>query len=159
MKKILILLIIILTVSSCNSKEQQILEKEYYQMLDLANNCDRTDEVPFSVEFTLNELIDNYLVYRLYIDNPKENINNIEAIIIHNYKTDDVFPNTGIYETKLHLVPDEINEKENKVKGIILIGYINYEEDLDNFDANFKAFIKYNNTSSCFVKEYSQNRQ
>lgn len=155
MKKILILLFIILIISGCTSKKQRVLETEYYKMVELAHNCSQNSLLPFDVNLTLNELVDGYLVYRLYIDNPKESINNIEAIAIHDYKTNDVFPNSGIYEDKLNLIPNVINEKENKVKGIILIGYISYEGDLKEFKSTFKSFIKYNNASGCFIKEYN----
>ena len=146
MKKIIILIIFIL-ITGCTSKEQKALEREYFDMIEQASNCSKSEEMPFNIELIFNELVDNYYVYRLYIDEPKEEITDIEAIVIHNQKTKDIFPTTGIYESKLSLKPNYIND--NYVKGIILIGYLNSDK------ATFKAFIKYNNQTACYVKTFN----
>lgn len=151
MKKVILLTIIFL-LAGCSNKEQKLLEDKYYKMVNLAKDCIKSDDVPFNIELTLNELTNDYLVYRLYLDEPKEEIHNIEAIVIHDYKTNDIFPTTGIYESKLNLIPNEINEEANKVKGIILIGYI--ESNIKDFKGTFKSYIKYNNQHVCYVKTF-----
>ena len=54
-----------------------------------------------------------------------------------------MYPSTGIFESKLSLIPGVINKTSNYVEGIILAGYIPYEGDINNLNANFKVLFKY----------------
>ena len=89
------------------------------------------------------KIIDNEITYRVIIDNPKEDIKNIEAIIIHDKYTEDIFPSTGIFDDKLNLIPETIDKDKNYVKGIILTGYIPFKGDINDLNATFKVLVKY----------------
>ena len=82
-------------------------------------------------------------MYRVIIDNPKVSLRNIEAIVIHDKYTEDIYPSSGIFEEKLNLIPGVINKSSNYVEGIILAGYIPFEGEEKDLNATFKLLFKY----------------
>ena len=102
-----------------------------------------SSNIPFDIEVYTEKIIDNEITYRVIIDNPKEDIKNIEAIIIHDKYTEDIFPSTGIFDDKLNLIPETIDKDKNYVKGIILTGYIPFKADINDLNATFKVLVKY----------------
>ena len=119
MKKIifaLILLIVMLTGCNKESNEYKTY-KNYIKELNESNIM--SSNIPFDIEVYTEKIIDNEITYRVIIDNPKEDIKNIEAIIIHDKYTEDIFPSTGIFDDKLNLIPETIDKDKNYVKGII----------------------------------------
>ena len=58
-------------------------------------------------------------------------------IAVHNKKTDDIFPSIGIFDEKENLL------KDKPPKGLILVGYIDYNKDIEDFSCKIKLFIKY----------------
>ena len=91
----------------------------------------------------VDKIIETEVMYRVIIDNPKVSLRNIEALVIHDKHTEDIFPSSGIFETKLNLIPGVINKNSNYVEGIILAGYIPFEDDIKNLNATFKVLFKY----------------
>lgn len=104
-----------------------------------------TDNLPFDITVNIEKLIDSEITYRIIIDNPKEIVKNIKTIVVHNHKTDDIYPTSGIFEEPLNLIPNSIDLDENDVKGIILIGYIDYDKDIELFKGLFRILVKYEN--------------
>ncbi len=156
MKKAFLILIIFL-ITGCTN--QKALEKQYYKYINDVNECDyfANESYPFDINITLEKLNDNYLIYHVYIDNPKEDLYDIKALVTHNYKTDDVFPSSGLYEEPLNLLMN-INSK-NYIKGIILSGYIETTKDINDIDITFKALIKARNKygyyeESCYMQSF-----
>ena len=43
----------------------------------------------------------------------------------------------------VNLIPGVINKNSNYVEGIILAGYIPFDEDIKNLNADFKLLFKY----------------
>lgn len=143
MKKIifaLILLIVMLTGCNKESNEYKTY-KNYIKELNESNIM--SSNIPFDIEVYTEKIIDNEITYRVIIDNPKEDIKNIEAIIIHDKYTEDIFPSTGIFDDKLNLIPETIDKDKNYVKGIILTGYIPFKGDINDLNATFKVLVKY----------------
>ncbi len=142
MKKAFLILLLTILLCGCEAKKQKILEKAYYNYIEYVNKCSYFEDTkyPFNIDITLERLNDNYLVYRLYIDSPTENLYDIEALVTHNYQTTDVFPSSGLYESPLDLITDANNA--NYVKGIILSGYIETNKSINNLDITFKALVK-----------------
>ena len=158
MKKIVLFIFIILLVG-CTSKEQKVLESNYYSFIESTEKCvyDSEEVPPFDTTITLEVLNDNTLIYRMYLDNPKEDIYNIEAMIIHNKKTEDIFPSSGLYEEKLNLVMDQKNK--GYIKGIILNGYIDYTGDINEVGTDFKVLVRYQdkfkiNYEYCYYRHF-----
>ena len=146
MKKIIIV-IMCMTLVGCagNVGNEQI--EEYNSFVREATSLkEETSSIPFDINVYYEQLVDE-IVYRIIIDNPKEQIMNIKAVATHNYETEDIYPSVGIFEENLHLDPNKVDLEKNYVKGIILTGYIDYDGDLDNFDVEIKLLIEYNNTA------------
>ena len=159
-KKILICLLVIIslfTFTSCTSKKEAYtknskeVEKEKNEYIKYVNKLKKvkksTKDIPFTVEVKY-EKMDNEIRYQVIIDNPKENINNIKAIAIHNKQTDDVFPSVGIFDKKVNLSPNK------KPSGVILVGYFPYKKDIDKLDVEMKVLISYKIDNNKYTDYY-----
>ena len=142
MKKILLIGLIFL-ITGCTTKltSEEILYNNYVS--ELKQSTKHESNLPFDLEIYVDKIIETEVMYRVIIDNPKVPLRNIETLVIHDKHTEDVFPSSGIFETKLSLIPGVINKKSNYVEGIILAGYIPFEDELKNLNANFKLLFKY----------------
>lgn len=143
MRKILgiIILFIMLTGCSKDLTKEEILYNGYITELKKSTRYD--SNLPFDLEIFVDKIIETEVMYRVIIDNPKVPLRNIEALVIHDKYTEDIFPSSGIFETKLNLIPGVINKGSNYVEGIILAGYIPYDGELKNLNASFKLLFKY----------------
>lgn len=142
MKKILLIGLIFL-ITGCTTKltSEEILYNNYVS--ELKQSTKHESNLPFDLEIYVDKIIETEVMYRVIIDNPKVPLRNIETLVMHDKHTEDVFPSSGIFETKLSLIPGVINKKSNYVEGIILAGYIPFEDELKNLNANFKLLFKY----------------
>ena len=133
MKKIL-LLITILLLCGCKSTEL----KKYESYIKELKTSNISEDIPFDISISIDEFTNAEYMYKVIIDNPKKELKNIEALVIHDMPTEDIYPSSGIFDDKYNLLPNDINKDINNAKGIILIGYIN-----DNKDITFKVLVKY----------------
>ena len=141
-KIIFVLILLIVMLTGCNKESNEYKTyKNYIKELNESNIM--SSNIPFDIEVYTEKIIDNEITYRVIIDNPKEDIKNIEAIIIHDKYTEDIFPSTGIFDDKLNLIPETIDKDKNYVKGIILTGYIPFKADINDLNATFKVLVKY----------------
>lgn len=142
MKKIL-LIIMILLMSGCSKDltNEEIIYNDYVKELKIENSS--VDNLPFDLSIYLDKIIEKEVMYRVIIDNPKVSLRNIETLVIHDKYTEDIFPSSGIFDEKLSLIPGVINKSSNYVEGIILIGYIPYEGDVESLNVTFKLLFKY----------------
>ena len=139
MKKLItILLISIILLTGCTDKKV-VKEKEKYikYIQELKSINKTTKDVPFDVEVKFDKLTNDEVRYQIIIDNVKEDLYNIEAIVIHNKQTNDIFPSIGIFDDKENLL------KDKKPSGIILVGYIDYQKDIEDFKCKLKLLVKY----------------
>ena len=143
MKKILgvIVLMFLLTACSTNLTNEEKIYNEYISDLKRSENYE--SNLPFDLEIYVDKIIETEVMYRVIIDNPKVPLRNIEALVIHDKYTEDIFPSSGIFEAKLNLIPGLINKSSNYVEGIILAGYIPFDDDIKNLNATFKLLFKY----------------
>lgn len=150
MKKILVLFLLFISifmVVGCTKeepkkdKEKKInveTEKETYlkYVKELKKVTESSEDTPFTVE-VLYDKIKEEVRYQVIIDSPTEDITDISALAIHNKQTDDVFPSVGIFDNKVDL------KKEEKPSGVILVGYIPYEGEIDDFECEIKLLVSY----------------
>ena len=143
MKKILLIITLLFFITGCTNDltKEEILYNDYVTELKTATNYGTN--LPFDLEIYVDKIIETEVMYRVIIDNPKVSLRNIEALVIHDKHTEDIFPSSGIFEPKLSLIPGVINKTSNYVEGIILAGYIPFEDELKNLNANFKLLFKY----------------
>ena len=129
MKKLLVLLCFLLVGCSNSTYDNYVKELK---------NSEASSEIPFDIEFNIDNVNENRIIYQVIIDNPKVDASNVKALVIHDAKTEDIFPSVGIVDETINL---------NEQKGIILMGYINKTEDI-----NFKVLIE---TDQKYVYTYN----
>ena len=145
MKKVLSIVIMMLLLCGCSKSEseEKILYDDYINILKQQRISNTT--LPFDLEVYVDKIIETEVMYRVIIDNPKIPLRNIETLVIHDRYTEDIFPSSGIFDEKLNLIPGVINKDSNYVEGIILIGYIPFEDDISKLNASFRLMFKYEN--------------
>lgn len=154
MKKLFLLLILFLLITGC-SKGIDGEKDVYNNFIDELNNVSSySKDIPFDINVVLEKDIDGELTYTVIMDNPKEEVKKIEAIAIHNFKTDDMYPSIGIFDDKLNLIPNKIDKDNNIVEGIILVGYIKYTGSVDDFNGIIKVLIRYQDSNGKMKKIY-----
>lgn len=136
MKKIIMILLFILLVGC--SKPTTTYDS-YVTTLKQENIA--SEYVPFDVNVYMDEVNESKLVYQVVIDNAKEEMKSIKALVIHNVKTKDVFPSVGIVDEPITL--------NAKTKGINLIGYVDKKEAIE-----FKILIETNNQKYIVIYNY-----
>lgn len=149
-----------LLLCGCSRSNQKELENKYYIYVKDTQECIYFSDIEydFDLQITLEKLNDDYLIYRLYIDHPKDDIYDVEALITHDFKTEDVFPSSGLYEEPLSLYKNA--ESEDYIKGIILSGYIETNKEIKDLDITFKTLIRAKNRLGyykeyCYEKDYN----
>lgn len=135
MKKILMILSLFLLVGCTNE-----LEEEKYAYLEYKSNLEEQEEfatqdsLEFNTYFDLKRENEEIVNYSLVIDNPKVNMNNVKAILIHDFAVEDVFPTVGIFDDAVTLN----NDSEDK---LILKGSIQTNKDISS--VKFKLYLEY----------------
>lgn len=135
MKKILLVICVILVGCS-----RTTIYDIYVKSLKENNNI--STNIPFDIDFYIDNVNENRLIYQVIIDNSQIEASEVTALVIHNGKTNDIFPSVGIVDEKVNL---------NKEKGIILLGYIDQTSNI-----NFKVLIETNNHQYIYEYKYWQ---
>ena len=117
-------------------KSETTKDKYIKSVQELRKVKESTEDLPFTVEVKY-EKMDDEVRYQVIIDNPSNKITDITALAIHDKQTDDVFPSVGIFDEKVNLIPDETPS------GVILVGYIPYEGEIEDFTCEVKVLISY----------------
>lgn len=135
MKKILVVIVLLL-LTGCTNK----VEEDKYAYLEYKNNLEEQkdfvsqESLEFNTYFNLVRETEEKVTYSLVIDSPKVNMNNVKALLIHDFVTDDVFPSVGIFDEPVTLHKDS-NDK------IVLEGSIQTTDDIS--DTKFKLYLEY----------------
>lgn len=140
---IIVTFICIISLLGCTNKKdtkKETIENEkdiYIKYVKKLKKIKKSSEdLPFSIEVKYEKMSDE-VRYQVIIDEPKEEIKDIQAVAIHNKQTDDVFPSVGIFDKKVNLI------KDKKPSGVILVGYFPYKGDMDKLDVEVKILISY----------------
>ena len=154
MKRIIVLIISLILLTACTSKEEnKIAYLEYKNDLEKQDVFTDEDKLDFSVYFNIireSEEITNYSIlinnpikiinkvlytnYSVLINNPKINMYNVKALLIHDYVIDDAFPSVGIFDTPMELLVNSGDKLE-------LSGKIQTIDDISNI--KYKLYIEY----------------
>lgn len=150
MKKVWILIIIVL-LTGCNKNN----DNEYYLLVDELKTIETsTIDIPFDINISLDTITDDEIMYNIIVDNPKEDTFDVKVLAIHDKTTKDIYPSIGIYDKKVNLIPNEVNEKKNNVKGIALVGYFPFEGEIEDYRVTFKILIEYTDVNGNSQKVY-----
>ena len=110
----IIILLSIFILTGCNNENAK--DKKYHSYVNiLKESTEFESELPFDISIYLKKLNNDEVTYKVIIDNPKKELKNIEAIIIHDNKTNDIYPSIGIYDDKVSLIPNKVDKDNNIV--------------------------------------------
>lgn len=141
MKKLLLILVIFILMGCDYTNIDEEKKNDYITYRDMCLNIDNSTmdlDIPFDINIYLDRINDEEISYRAIIDNTTEDIRGIKAIITHDYFTEDIFPSIGILDDTM-----DLNHDDEDKKGIVLVGYINTDEDISTLDITFKLLIEY----------------
>ncbi len=147
----IVVIIITLFCTGCiknELNEETDIYNDYVKRLEYLEDKDFSEELPFDINIYYDKIIETEIMYKIIIDNPKTSIKNIKALAIHDQPTNDVFPTLGMFDEKYTLIPGVIDSEKNYIEGIILIGYIPFDYELDEFEAEFRVLVKYEDEDS-----------
>lgn len=146
MKKIVLVLAMILLLTGCNAvKDNMTIDYDKY-MNNLLSSNENSEYVPCDIEITYDKISDTQYSYQIVIDNPKEDMRNINIVVSHNMETHDGYPSIGVFdEEPINLMVERTEDDTNK--GIVLVGYIDYNGDKDDFHPEVKLLINYINSA------------
>lgn len=135
-KYIIILLLFIFLLCGCSKEDKQ---KDIYleSISELKKINKSSKNYPFNLELVLDKITKKEVRYQIILDNVIEDIDDISIIAIHDKKTEDIYPSIGIFDEKENL------KKDKKPSGLILVGYIEYRGDIEDFHSTFKVLVKY----------------
>lgn len=148
MKKLLVVISLLILITGCsNEVEIEIdnnLEDNKVAYLDIKDNLSKQEkfntleDIPCDVKVSIDRINEEEISYRIIMDNPKSNMHDIEALLIHNNFTEDIFPSIGIFDDKQSLL---VNNED--VKGISLVGYIETIKEIEELDLELRLWLKY----------------
>jgi len=132
MKKILILIVLIITLAGCNKEETRQLDKEkynaylaYYNAILSAENK-QTESSCFDIELVVNKIAEDKYRYDVIIDNPKVAMFDIKALAIIETLSleidqENMMPSVGILDGYHYsMVPGQLDKENDFYEGIIL---------------------------------------
>lgn len=140
MKKKLILFLILLLLTGCNNELEE--EKNdyltYKNELNKVETWNKLEELPCDITISIDKTGDEEISYRAIIDNPKVDMYNIKALLIHENFTEDVFPSIGIFDETMDLIIDS-----DTLRGIELVGYIETTKEIEELDLEIRIYLEY----------------
>ncbi len=140
LKKLITILLIFILMTGCKQETMDQEEKNEY-LAYKSDLVDRTefsenDDLPCDITISIDRVNDESVSYTTVISNPKENMNNIKMMIVHNYFTEEVFPTIGVFDKSRSLT---VSDTSN----ITLVGYIDTTKDIKKLDLELKIWIEY----------------
>lgn len=145
MKKKYLLLVPMFLLIGCTNKleEEKSDYLTYKSELQEAKEFKTEEELECNIDFDLQRVSSEKLEYIVTISNPKVNMYNIKALLIHDHFTEEIFPSVGIFDDTVNLLTTD----EESLK---LVGTIQTEKNIE--DTDFKLYLEY--TDSNNLKNY-----
>ena len=135
----MLLLVILVLFTGCQNQEEEI-KNEYIAIKNdvFEEKNYKNEEIPVEIVTTIERINDEELLYEVNIKNPKEDMYDIKAMIVHNYYNEDKFPSVGVFdETKNLLINSDDNEK------ITLKDTLKTTKDIRDLNLELKVWIEY----------------
>lgn len=147
MKKLYLLIVLLLLVG-CSTKTKEETEKytylEYKNNLEEKEEFNNEEELDFDISFDVKEREEEINDYTLLINNPKSNMYNIKALLIHDAQSDEAYPTVGIFDTPISLLVGNDNQ-------IILKGSLTTKQIEE---VKFKLYLEYTTDDGIESKIY-----
>ena len=143
MKYIVSFIILCILLTGC-SKEAVSKEMQQYQNIlnQLKTESIKNKELPCHLEVSLEESNSGELMYTVTLDEPKEEMYQVQAVFISLKEKENSYPSVGIFDDKLNMIPNQVNHKKNIVIGIVLVGYLNTSKTPKEYHDTFRLYLK-----------------
>ena len=141
MKRIGLIIILTLIICGCKNKTEDKKNSylEFKSKLLETKKYTKASDILCDISIDIDKKSEESIIYKVIVNNPREDMNNIKAIVVHNYYTEDVFPSVGLFDEGLDL------KKNNPQQKMILKGKIETTEDISNINLKLKILIEYIN--------------
>lgn len=138
MKKRILLVLLLFIFTGCSNKNE--VEKSEYiavksNLLE-ENIYTLAEDLPLDILVNIDRKTEEKVSYSVSFSNPKENMYDIEAMVIHNYYNDDLFPTIGLFDKK-----GELLVSDDKI--IELSDTIETNKNLSTINLELKTYIQY----------------
>ena len=139
MIKRLLLVLLMFSLMGCSTKNED--DKSEYiaiksHLLEESKYTD-VDELPLDIVVNIDRMDEEVVDYSVVFSNPQEDMYDIEAMVVHNYYNEDLFPTIGLFDKKGELLSDD----EDSI--IELKDTIKTNKNLSSIDLELKIYIKY----------------
>lgn len=147
MKKIILLIPLLFVLVGCTNKEEEnkMAYLEYKNELEERDIFNGEENLDFNVYFNIEKVNEEITDYSLIIDNPKINMYNVKALLIHDFINEDAYPSVGIFDDTRNLNADSDDK-------IVLNGSIQTINDISK--TKFKLYLEYTDDNNDLNKIY-----
>lgn len=147
MKKIILLIPLLFVLVGCTNKEEEnkMAYLEYKNELEERDIFNGEENLDFNVYFNIEKINEEITDYSLIIDNPKINMYNVKALLIHDFINEDAYPSVGIFDDTRNLNVDSDDK-------IVLNGSIQTINDISK--TKFKLYLEYTDDNNDLNKIY-----
>ncbi len=144
MKKLSILcLLCFLLLSGCENKEEKAKANymEAKSKLIEEKKWIKEQELPLNIEIDIKRLDEERVKYKIIFSDPKEDMNKIKIMAVHNYYSEALYPSIGIFNKETSLLKGNDNQ-------IILEDSLKTTKNIDDLNLKFKIWIQYLNNQN-----------
>lgn len=144
MKKLSILcLLCFLLLSGCENKEEKAKASymEAKSKLIEEKKWIKEQELPLNIEIDIKRLDEERVKYKIIFSDPKEDMNKIKIMAVHNYYSEALYPSIGIFNKETSLLKGNDNQ-------IILEDSLKTTKNIDDLNLKFKIWIQYLNNQN-----------
>lgn len=140
MRKVYILLLFSLILITGCENEEETIKNEYIAMKNQTfNDKNYTDtELPVDIVTTIERIDEEAINYKVTISNPKENMNDVKVLVVHNCYNEDVFPSIGVFDEPQKLLANGDDEEV-----LVLKDTIKTTKNISKLDLELKILIEY----------------
>jgi len=142
MKKLyfFVILTVLLITTGCENQEENT-KNEYIAMKNnLFQESSYSEELPLEITIHIDRISEEKIDYKVVLENPKENMNEIKAIVVHNHYTEDMYPSIGVFDEPQKLLLNESEEEQNMIK---ITGSIQTIKNISKLNLELKVWIQY----------------
>ena len=129
---------ILFVFTGCENKEEQAKSEYIAAKSNLLSMNNYMEEFPLEIIVSIDRVEEEKINYKVVFQNPKENMHQIKAMVVHNYNNEDIFPSVGLFDESQELLveQDTLNKLELK-------GTIESIKNISKLDLQLKVWLEY----------------
>ena len=138
-RRFILSLIILLLFTGCQNQEEEI-KNEYIAIKNdvFEEKNYKDEEIPVDIVVTIDRINEEELLYEVDVKNPKEDMYDVKAMVVHNYYNEDTFPSIGVFDESKDLLVDSGEEEKITLKDTLKTA-----KDIRDLNLELKVWIEY----------------